>query len=72
MGIPIPGTASWNDSSNNKAFVAGELYLTSNGISVYVTASRENKAVAEGKTPDLQKLVAKGQTWMVDKQPHAL
>ena len=23
----IPGTASWNDSSNNKAFLAGELYL---------------------------------------------
>lgn len=43
----IPGTASWNNSSNNKAFVAGELYLTSNGISVYVTASRENKAIAE-------------------------
>jgi multiple sugar transport system substrate-binding protein len=43
----IPGTASWNDSSNNKAFVAGELYLTSNGISIYVTASRENKAIAE-------------------------
>jgi multiple sugar transport system substrate-binding protein len=43
----IPGTASWNDSSNNKAFVAGELYLTLNGISVYVTASRENKAIAE-------------------------
>jgi multiple sugar transport system substrate-binding protein len=43
----IPGTASWNDSSNNKAFVAGELYLTSNGISVYVTANRENKAIAE-------------------------
>ena len=43
----IPGTASWNDSSNNKAFVAGELHLTSNGISIYVTASRENKPVAE-------------------------
>lgn len=43
----IPGTASWNDSSNNKAFVAGELYLTLNGISVYVTASREAKAIAE-------------------------
>ena len=26
---------------------------------------------SEGKTPDLQKLVAKGQTWMVDKQPRA-
>jgi multiple sugar transport system substrate-binding protein len=34
----IPGVASWNDSSNNKAFLAGELYLTSNGISIYVAA----------------------------------
>ena len=31
----IPGTASWNNSSNNKAFLAGELYLTANGISIY-------------------------------------
>lgn len=43
----IPGTASWNDSSNNKAFVGGQLHCTVNGISVYVTASRENKAVAD-------------------------
>ena len=43
----IPGTASWNDSSNNKIFVSGDLHLTSNGISVYVTASKENKAVAD-------------------------
>ncbi|HET9903802.1 MAG TPA: ABC transporter substrate-binding protein [Xanthobacteraceae bacterium] len=34
----VPGTASWNDSSNNKAFLAGELYLTGNGISIYVAA----------------------------------
>ncbi len=39
----IPGTASWNDSSNNKAFLAGELYCTVNGISIYVTAKKENK-----------------------------
>lgn len=32
----------------------------------------QNKAASEGKKPDLQKLVAKGQTWMVDKAPHAL
>ena len=32
----------------------------------------QNAAVAKGKTPDLQKLVSQGQTWMVDKQPHAL
>ena len=43
----IPGTASWNDSSNNKIFVAGDLHLTSNGISIYVTASKENKSVAD-------------------------
>ncbi len=43
----IPGTASWNDSSNNKAYVAGDLYLTSNGISIYVTASKENKQIAD-------------------------
>ena len=43
----IPGTASWNDSSNNKAFVSGDLHLTSNGISVYVAAQKDNKAVAE-------------------------
>jgi multiple sugar transport system substrate-binding protein len=34
----IPGVASWNDSSNNKAFLAGDLYCTSNGISIYVAA----------------------------------
>jgi 2-oxoglutarate ferredoxin oxidoreductase subunit beta len=32
----------------------------------------QNKAASEGKTADLQKLVAKGQTWMVDKQPHTI
>jgi multiple sugar transport system substrate-binding protein len=34
----ISGVASWNDSSNNKAFLAGDLYLTGNGISIYVAA----------------------------------
>jgi len=43
----IPGTASWNDSSNNKAFLAGQLHVTCNGISVYVTAKKENKAIAD-------------------------
>jgi multiple sugar transport system substrate-binding protein len=43
----IPGTASWNDSSNNKAFLAGQLHMTVNGISIYVTAKRENPQIAE-------------------------
>jgi multiple sugar transport system substrate-binding protein len=39
----IEGTPSWNDSSNNKAFLAGELYLTNNGISIYVAAKTAGK-----------------------------
>src|SRR6201987_1681728 len=45
----VPGVASWNDSSNNKAFLAGELYLTSNGISIYIAAKDDasKKELAE-------------------------
>jgi 2-oxoglutarate ferredoxin oxidoreductase subunit beta len=32
----------------------------------------QNREAAHGKTPDLQKLVAKGQTWQVEKQPHEI
>jgi multiple sugar transport system substrate-binding protein len=37
----IQGTASWNDSSNNKAFLAGEINWTDNGISIYVAAKKD-------------------------------
>ncbi len=45
----IPGVASWNDSSNNKAFLAGDLYCTLNGISIYVAAKTDptKKELAE-------------------------
>ena len=32
----------------------------------------QNAKAAEGKAPDLQALVAKGQTWQVEKEPHKL
>ena len=32
----------------------------------------QNKAAASGKSADLQALVAKGQSWMVTKEPHAI
>jgi 2-oxoglutarate ferredoxin oxidoreductase subunit beta len=32
----------------------------------------QNAQAAAGKKPDLQKLLSKGQTWMVDKQPHVI
>ncbi|PXA96051.1 2-oxoacid:ferredoxin oxidoreductase subunit beta [Nostoc sp. 3335mG] len=31
----------------------------------------QNRAASEGKVADLQKLVSKGQTWMVEKEPRA-
>ena len=46
-GNMIPGTASWNDASNNKAFLAKEIHWTNNGISIYVAAQNSAKDVAE-------------------------
>ena len=47
----IPGTLAWLDPSNNKAFLAGEVGLTSNGISIYYAAKTSPdpamKALAE-------------------------
>ena len=31
----IPGTIAWNDSGNNKAYAAGDIGLTFNGVSIY-------------------------------------
>jgi multiple sugar transport system substrate-binding protein len=45
-GYMIPGTASWNDASNNKAFLAKEIHWTNNGISIYVAAQNNAKDVA--------------------------
>ncbi|HLZ03471.1 MAG TPA: ABC transporter substrate-binding protein [Bradyrhizobium sp.] len=47
----IPGVASWNDASNNKAFLAGELYLTLNGISIYIAEKDAGK-----KDPKMKEL----------------
>ena len=34
----IPGTLSWLDSNNNKAFLDGQIGLTGNGLSIYYAA----------------------------------
>ena len=44
----IDGTLSWLDPSNNKAFLAGEIGLTGNGISIYYAAKNsEDPAIKE-------------------------
>jgi multiple sugar transport system substrate-binding protein len=47
-----PGTASWNDAFNNKAFLESEVSLTNNGVSIYAAA----KAGA-GSNPKLKEIM---------------
>lgn len=42
----IPGTESWLDINNNRAFLAGQVSLTANGVSLYY-ASKKDPAMAE-------------------------
>lgn len=34
----IPGTLTWNDAGNNQAYLAGQIALTFNGVSIYYVA----------------------------------
>jgi multiple sugar transport system substrate-binding protein len=43
----IPGCASWLDPHNNKAYLAGEISATNNGISIYYAAKKDFPQVAE-------------------------
>ena len=47
-----PGTISWNDSFNNKAFLSGRISLTNNGISIYAAAQR-NAAKGDAKAAEV-------------------
>jgi multiple sugar transport system substrate-binding protein len=40
-----PGIESWNDTSNNEAFLAGNLGYTHNAFSIYAQAKRDNNPV---------------------------
>ena len=42
-----PGVGSWLDPNNNRAFLAGEISLTNNGISIYYAAKKDFPQVAE-------------------------
>jgi multiple sugar transport system substrate-binding protein len=49
----IPGTMSWNDISNNRAYASKELYLSSNGVSLYFSLKNDpaTKEVADDTEP---------------------
>jgi multiple sugar transport system substrate-binding protein len=50
----VSGTASWNDAFNNKAFLAGEVSLTNNGVSIYAAA----KAAAAKEDAKMKEIAA--------------
>lgn len=49
----VPGTASWNDAFNNKAFLASEISLTNNGVSIYA-AAKAGAAKGDAKMKEIQ------------------
>lgn len=49
----VPGTLSWLDSNNNKAFLDGQLGITSNGISVYYAAKNATDPKIKELEPDI-------------------
>ena len=50
----IPGTLSWLDPNNNKAFLDGQLFLTANGISIYYAAKTSPDPKLQEMAKDIQ------------------
>lgn len=44
----IDGVVSWDDGSNNRAYLGGEVSCTLNGASIYFVANRDNVMTEEG------------------------
>ena len=49
----VPGTLSWLDPNNNKAFLDGQLGITANGISVYFAAKNATDPKIKELEPDI-------------------
>lgn len=50
----IPGTLSWLDPNNNKAFLDGQISVTNNGISIYVAAKNNSDSKVKEMAADIQ------------------
>jgi len=49
-----PGTLSWLDPNNNKAFLDGQISVTNNGISIYVAAKNSQDPKLKEMAADIQ------------------
>ncbi len=50
----IPGTLSWLDPNNNKAFLDGQISVTNNGISIYYAAKNSQDPKIKEMAADIQ------------------
>jgi multiple sugar transport system substrate-binding protein len=50
----VPGTLTWQDPSNNKAFLSGELSVTANGISIWYAAKTSQDPKLQEMAKDIQ------------------
>ncbi len=50
----IPGTLSWLDPNNNKAFLDGQISVTNNGISIYYASKNSPEAKLKEMSQDIQ------------------
>src|SRR5678809_3425 len=50
----IPGTLSWLDPNNNKAFLDGQISYTNNGISIYYAAKNSQDPKIKEMAADIQ------------------
>src|SRR5215475_1071096 len=49
----VPGTLSWLDPNNNKAFLDGQIGMTNNGISIYYAAKNSQDAKVKALAEDI-------------------
>src|SRR6266850_1375811 len=52
-GTFVPGTLSWLDPNNNKAFLDGQISVTNNGISIYYAAKTSKDPKINELVPDI-------------------
>ena len=50
----VPGTLSWHDPSNNKAFLDSQISVTINGISIYYAAKNSQDPKLKAMAEDIQ------------------
>jgi multiple sugar transport system substrate-binding protein len=80
----VSGVMSWNDVSNNRAYSSGELFLTSNGVSLYFSLKNDpaTKAIADdtehaplvkglAKTAPMAATILNGMVFKHSKFPNA-